>query len=207
VFFLDTWSKEYNDDVLVLPEYEALNDIEGGITHSEGLRLSLLASLVPKDLPIVEIGCFRGRSTCFLGAGSRAGNKVTVFAVDPWDLRPKYPAATKPYYDKSNKIMFDKNIKQIGLTGLVKAIKNYSVEAAKTWKGHIGLLHIDGDHSYQGVSEDYEAWSGFVALGGVIAFHDYNLVPVKKFVEEIAKPSYLWSNWTLHNRLMTAVRK
>jgi len=153
----------------------------------------------------VEIGSYRGRSTCFLASGSYHGNRAKIYAIDPWDLRPKYPAATKPYYDKSNKLEFDKNIKKYGFS-LVTGIRNYSVKAAKSWKLPIGLLRIDGDHSYEGVSQDYEAWYKHVVHGGVIAFHDYNLSPVKNFVDEVVIPSDIWTGWTLHNRLMTAKR-
>ena len=33
-------------------------------------------------------------------------------------------------------------------------------------------LFIDGDHSYEGVSRDWEMYSPFVRPGGVVAFHD-----------------------------------
>jgi predicted O-methyltransferase YrrM len=36
----------------------------------------------------------------------------------------------------------------------------------------VDLLFIDGDHTYEGVSDDYRLYSPLVAAGGVIAFHD-----------------------------------
>lgn len=36
----------------------------------------------------------------------------------------------------------------------------------------VDLLFLDGDHSYDGVRQDYEMYSGLVSRGGVIAFHD-----------------------------------
>jgi predicted O-methyltransferase YrrM len=36
----------------------------------------------------------------------------------------------------------------------------------------IDLLYIDGDHSYEGVKEDFKKYSHLVAAGGLIAFHD-----------------------------------
>ena len=36
----------------------------------------------------------------------------------------------------------------------------------------IEFIFIDGDHSYDGLRQDWEAWSGLVASGGVIALHD-----------------------------------
>lgn len=38
----------------------------------------------------------------------------------------------------------------------------------------IDFLFIDGDHSYEGVKQDFEMYSPFVRPGGIIAFHDIN---------------------------------
>jgi predicted O-methyltransferase YrrM len=36
----------------------------------------------------------------------------------------------------------------------------------------LDFLFIDGDHSYEGVKQDFELYSPFVRTGGIIAFHD-----------------------------------
>jgi predicted O-methyltransferase YrrM len=36
----------------------------------------------------------------------------------------------------------------------------------------IDLLFIDGDHSYEGVKQDFNHYAGLVRPGGIIAFHD-----------------------------------
>lgn len=36
----------------------------------------------------------------------------------------------------------------------------------------IDVLFIDGDHSYEGVKQDYEMYAPLVRPGGVVAFHD-----------------------------------
>jgi predicted O-methyltransferase YrrM len=36
----------------------------------------------------------------------------------------------------------------------------------------LDLLFIDGDHSYEGVKQDFEMYSPFVKEGGIVAFHD-----------------------------------
>ena len=36
----------------------------------------------------------------------------------------------------------------------------------------IDVLFIDGDHSYEGVKQDYEMYRSLVRPGGIIAFHD-----------------------------------
>ena len=37
---------------------------------------------------------------------------------------------------------------------------------------NIDFLFIDGDHSYEGVKEDFEMYGPLVKKGGIIAFHD-----------------------------------
>jgi cephalosporin hydroxylase len=41
----------------------------------------------------------------------------------------------------------------------------------------IQFLFIDGDHSYQGVRQDFEMYSPLVAPGGIIGFHDIVVAP------------------------------
>lgn len=40
----------------------------------------------------------------------------------------------------------------------------------------IDFLFIDGDHTFTGVRNDFEMYASFVREGGIIAFHDINLV-------------------------------
>lgn len=37
----------------------------------------------------------------------------------------------------------------------------------------VALLFVDGDHCYESVALDIEAWTPKVELGGLVAFHDY----------------------------------
>ncbi len=45
----------------------------------------------------------------------------------------------------------------------------------------IDFLFIDGDHSYEGVKQDFEMYSPLVKQGGVIAFHDVAPNGIKEF--------------------------
>ena len=38
----------------------------------------------------------------------------------------------------------------------------------------LDFLFIDGDHTYEGVKQDFEMYSSFVKNGGYVAFHDIN---------------------------------
>lgn len=54
----------------------------------------------------------------------------------------------------------------------------------------IDFLFIDGDHTYDGVKQDFLTYSKFVRSGGLIAFHDIRTVRpgcgVKEFWEELS---------------------
>jgi hypothetical protein len=62
----------------------------------------------------------------------------------------------------------------------------------------VDMLHIDGDHSYEGVKSDYEKWKHLVKSGGMIVFHDIKdsklhvkqNCGVPKFWKEIRGESY-----------------
>jgi predicted O-methyltransferase YrrM len=57
----------------------------------------------------------------------------------------------------------------------------------------IDFLFIDGDHTYEGVKEDFEMYSQLVRKGGVVAFHDIVEHPtetgceVNKFWKEVKR--------------------
>ena len=63
----------------------------------------------------------------------------------------------------------------------------------------LGLLFIDGDHTYEGVRRDYELYCSLARPSGFIAFHD--IVPscwpecqVDRFWSELAKDNSLQPN-------------
>ena len=48
----------------------------------------------------------------------------------------------------------------------------------------LDFLFIDGDHSYEGVKQDYELYSPLVKKGGIIAFHDICEHPIRCDVDK-----------------------
>jgi hypothetical protein len=54
----------------------------------------------------------------------------------------------------------------------------------------LGLVYIDGDHTYNGCKSDIKVWMPKLKQGGIMAFHDYNDFPnygVKRAVIEFMK--------------------
>ena len=56
--------------------------------------------------------------------------------------------------------------------GKVTWIEKFSNDVAKDWKEPLDLIVIDGDHSENGVQDDWNDWNRFVKPGGVVIFHD-----------------------------------
>lgn len=53
-------------------------------------------------------------------------------------------------------------------------LKGVSNEMAKKVADNtLGLLYLDGDHSYEGVMKDLHSWYDKVVKGGIIASHDF----------------------------------
>ncbi|MBN1535949.1 MAG: class I SAM-dependent methyltransferase [Anaerolineales bacterium] len=151
-----------------------------GVTDEEGRHLGWLASQVPKGGLIVEIGTLYGRSTSFIAIGAK--KDVRVYAVDCWE---------GTHYHRM--IQAVEYFTKLDLMSKIKIIKGYSTKVAKSFKGSIDMLYIDGDHAYESVKADYNAWHPFIAKGGIVAFHDHVLPKypgIVKFVTERASKEY-----------------
>lgn len=68
-----------------------------------------------------------------------------------------------------------------------------SIVTSKSWRQpenylDIDILHIDGDHMFDSVKSDFEAWNDYVMIGGAIMFHDINAFPndVGRFFDSLS---------------------
>ena len=75
--------------LLFLKYEDEIDAIEGWLGLGEGRRLAYLASTVPANQAIVELGSWKGKSTAYLAAGSKFGHRASVFAVDHWVGHPE----------------------------------------------------------------------------------------------------------------------
>lgn len=112
---------------------------------------------------LAEIGVWHGVTTCRI-IGAMAPD-ATLFAVDP------YPRGRLGFSMHSviahREVARTRNdsIQWLRLTG---------AQAARHLSGSkpFDFVFIDGDHSYNGIKEDWEGWKPLMAPGGVIALHD-----------------------------------
>lgn len=184
---------------------DRIDALSGLMNPGIGPALHQLAKLVPADQAIVEIGSFKGKSTAYLAQGAKDGNEPPVFAVDPWDLVGNVYGKhgfTRPEVREA----FEAQLKKVRLWSRVTQVQAFSTDAAATYAGPpIGLLFIDGDHTYPAVKADFDAWSPLLAQGATVAFDDYATKPnpgVGRFVRELEAAG--WRVEILHDHLAVA---
>jgi predicted O-methyltransferase YrrM len=175
-----------------------------GATPNEiGLTLADLAAQVPEGQAIVELGVYRAKTAMLMAWGARHGGKAHVYGIDAWDLEgnPYDP----PFTDVGTKNWARYNVKAKGFADHVTLIQDFSQNVAETWdNGLVGLLFVDGDHSYEGARRDITGWARHLADGAVIAVDDYghpDWPGVKEAVDALVEENFLAPVEVFHERL------
>lgn len=134
----------------------------------------------------VELGTHKGDSySAFCQAVAECGLGTSCFAVDTWT-----GDAHSQFYDMDVYSEFEAyNAKNFA--GFSKLLKLTFDEAKFQFEdASIDLLHIDGYHSYEAVSHDFNNWKEKLSDRAVVLFHDIaeraNNFGVWKFWEEIS---------------------
>jgi len=135
--------------------------IDGLIHPREGLLLYVLARRAAHVGNIVEIGAYKGRSTWYLVRGLRdAGSPYKVISIDP-------------HVDPAQRDAYFETLDRHGLGDWVDPRVGFSHEIAPAFADTpVGMLWIDGDHSYASVRKDFDDWFPQLAYGGWYAMHD-----------------------------------
>ena len=148
-----------------------LRGTEGFLSEREAEWLYLAAAGGSGDGMVVEIGSFKGRSAIALakGIGVRPGGGKLV-AIDPHCA----PSRTDPDLPESQSSEPDlrTNLARAGIESMVEVRVQYSQDAAREWNAPIRLLWLDGDHTLEGVTADFDCWASHLVEGGIIAMHD-----------------------------------
>lgn len=156
-----------------------LYKLEGWLSDAEGDKLRELAQLVPDGQCIVELGSYRGKSSCFLADGSLAGNRVPVHCVDLWeiggqweDAQPRRHGEPLHQSDPSHHDVF--RATTAPYAAVIVEHNASTLDVAASWDGGpVGLLFVDADHRYESTLADLQAWEPHFAPGAMVAIHDY----------------------------------
>ncbi len=129
---------------------------------------------------IVEIGSYCGRSTLYLAQGAReAGGRV--IAVDHhrgseehqpgWDWHdPDLWNQERGRLDTLPR--FRQTLFAGGVEDVVTPLVATSAQAGALVAGPIGMVFLDGSHTYASALSDWRVWGARVASGGCLAIHD-----------------------------------
>lgn len=122
-----------------------------------------------KPNTIVELGTHWGASffSFCQAVVDEDESSTCCYAVDLWKGDAHTGSYSNEVYEVVAKVIEKLYSKQVTLIR-----KTFDEAAACFEEQSIDLLHIDGYHTYQAVSHDYETWLSKLAPGGVVLFHD-----------------------------------
>lgn len=156
--------------------------VKGFLAHDEGEALARHALEAAKIAPgpFVEIGSWCGRSSVYLGRAARQAERV-LFAVDHHRGSEEHQPG-EGYHDPD---LFDAELGRVDtlpalrrtlaladLEDVVVPVVGRSAQVGAAWSGPLSFVFIDGGHAMETALDDYRAWAGHVARGGLLAIHD-----------------------------------
>lgn len=162
---------------------------QGWLSLEEAELLYQLARGVASGC-IVEIGSYRGRSTVALALGSLSGSKVPIYAVDPHEV---CDGALGGGFGPEDRAEFFRAMLRTSCYKIVRPIDLSSEIITPGWTQPVGLLWIDGDHSYGGAKRDFGCWGPHLADNACVAFDDSldpRLGPAQVIEEALAQGDF-----------------
>jgi len=130
---------------------------------------------------LVELGCWKGRSSCFLAVEAvNSGKQVELVFVDHWGGSAEHQA------DPELEVIFDifnRNLARAGIDH--KVVRANTVDAARLFRANsVDFVWIDAGHTYEEVMADIKAWWPKLKVGGVMGGDDLPMDGVNKAVNE-----------------------
>jgi Methyltransferase domain len=171
-------TKEYRFGPDQVARFDGWHGIEGWFTNADAEVYRQIVAAIPVDGSVAEIGTWLGRSLGALVEFCRdAGKTPLIHAIDTFKGTLSEGAVHTDIvaaHGGSIRSAFEDNMKNLGAERLI-VHEAESLAASKDFDdASLDALFIDGDHTYEAVSEDIEAWLPKVKKGGIIAGHDYD---------------------------------
>lgn len=133
----------------------------------------LCKSIGKPYMKALEVGCWTGCSTCIIGSRLRIYDGI-LYCVDNF-TGGKEKSSLVPIAEKYNiKSLFLSNIEWAELNNTIKLLYMNSREASKHFLDEeLDFIFLDGDHSYDGVSQDINLFYPKLKTNGIICGHDF----------------------------------
>lgn len=135
-----------------------------------------LLDATPEGGTFVELGCYKGKSTSFIGVEIHKQKRdINFFAIDSFEGATNSNDLNEvKAYEGISEIeeTYTYNITPIG--NKVKTIVSLSYDASKYFDDKsVDVIFIDAGHSYEAVKKDIESWLPKMKSNGIMAGHDY----------------------------------
>jgi predicted O-methyltransferase YrrM len=162
------------------------HQVPGLITREEGTWLARHAA----EGMALEIGAFRGRSTCYL-----AGAATRVITCEPFCGQPQ-SRPDRPQLDFGEvRRAWHRHVEAAGAADRVRLVESRSNEAygalLREFASALDLVFVDGSHYAPDLRVDI-CYANLLRVGGIIAFHDYT----RREYPEVARTVDQWSAYS-----------
>ena len=164
-------------------DIDTIMAVDGMLWRDEAIALYRAAR--EAKVGIVEIGSYTGMSSIALALGSKRGNRVPVYCIDPHEhfVTPLFT------FDDTVRGQFMQNVVNAGVADIVRLINLRSGAAVHALDNvAFDLLFIDGDHSESSVYRDLCLFAPSLTNGGRAFCHDVNLATVARAIERFLEP-------------------
>ncbi len=159
--------------------------IEGWFKFAPAYRQAVEES--PNRATFVEVGCYQGRSTAFLGVEIlRSGKQISLHCVDIWP-----PDAFAPD-GRTLRAAFEANMRPLQERGLSLSLHAQgSPAAAEAFEERsVDFVWLDGDHTFEAVGMDIAAWLPKLRFGAVLGGDDWRFPGVARAVRHAFKADF-----------------
>ncbi len=157
-----------------------IDAVKGFLDPREGQELYDRCLAAGELGPTLEIGSYCGKSTVYLGEACRLAGR-SLFAVDHHrgseEHQPGESYHDPELFDSVSGLvdtfrLFRQTLREAGLEQVVVPIVAATQVAAKDWGTPLGMVFIDGGHSFEAAQADYDCWARHIRIGGILAIHD-----------------------------------
>lgn len=155
----------------------------GFMPDDEGLALheaALDAARRVPHAPMLEIGSYCGKSAVYIASAAQLYDTV-LFALDHHrgseENQPGWEWHEPDLVDPAVGLMdtlplFRRTVFDAGLETSVVALVGNSPTVGEYWRTPLSFLFIDGGHGAEPAHRDYEIWTPWVSVDGLLAIHD-----------------------------------
>ena len=156
-----------------------IDNLKGFMPKHEGIALTKWSEKFSSIGPIMEIGSYCGKSAIYLSKGAILNDQL-VYTIDH-HFGSEEHQIKEEYFDseifdyKNQRVntlpLLIKNITKIQVKNIVPIVSN-SVDIASKWNAKLGMVFIDGGHSFKAANNDYVSWSTKIKKNGALVIHD-----------------------------------